>query len=720
MSFSFSENELKKYSNLLTPLFADACELAVLRDDGELIFLTQNDKEVTIQSLANRFVGELVKRESEPQTVSISIDKHLLMASYLDLPEEGAQVVLLFDRQHDNFKAISEKSALSEFVVAISDIVSADIMAIKELDDMANELAERYEELNLVYDTESQLQDVNKVYLALKEIVSGCLNYLNVELSLIYLPEKDIFISSGSSVESSESKDGLLRVTQDLYDELKDAKASLVLNDAGAVKQQYIGFDHKVLAVPIKSDSEVFEGILMIAKENSKPDFTNSDRNLLEVMAKKATRIVISNYDSLTGLLNREAFERRVSDLFSKSEGEQQLHALLNIDLDDFQVVNETFGHEIGDKVLVSVANVIRQHVRDSDAVSRLSSDQFAVLLYNCLHESGLSIAQIIAEAIKAIDLSKDDKVVELSASIGVAIIDGDTLNMEVALGDAEVAKDAAKEAGKNRVMVFERDDSELVTRRENMKWVSRIRAGLRENRFVLFAQPIVPLGEKGISHIEILLRMTDEKGKLHSPFAFIPAAESYHLMPDIDRWVIASTLTTLILHEESYPNKPLNVAINLSGQSFSNESFLEFVIGWLERINFPASRITFEVTESAAISNMIKAHRFISEVKSKGCQFSLDDFGTGLSSFSYLKELPVDYLKIDGSFIKDILNDPVAETMVSAINQVGHVMKLETIAEYVENDDIKAHLAVMGVDYGQGYGIAKPCALTDFIEQMQ
>ncbi|MFW2374797.1 MAG: EAL domain-containing protein, partial [Gammaproteobacteria bacterium] len=308
----------------------------------------------------------------------------------------------------------------------------------------------------------------------------------------------------------------------------------------------------------------------------------------------------------------------------------------------------------------------------------------------------------------------------EISATIGVALIDANTQSSASILSESELARDTAKDLGKNRVHVFQSEDGELLRRKDQMQWVTRIKSALREDRFVIYGQPIVPLQDSSVPHhIEILLRLQDEDGSILTPWTFLPAAERYHLMPEIDRWVVNQTLTMLSEQNNRHAGMQIKVAINLSGQSLGNEEFLDFLLHRLDQVDFSLENICFEVTESAAISNLAEAQHFMSVLKEKGCRFSLDDFGTGLSSFAYLKNLPVDYLKIDGSFVKEIVNDPISDAMVSAINQVGQVMGLKTIAEFVENDAIKDHLKKLGVNYAQGYGVGKPRPILEQLEDM-
>jgi diguanylate cyclase (GGDEF)-like protein/PAS domain S-box-containing protein len=418
-----------------------------------------------------------------------------------------------------------------------------------------------------------------------------------------------------------------------------------------------------------------------------------------------------ASHDSLTGLYNRAEFERRLQALIERTHADKQ-HALLYIDLDQFKVVNDTCGHAAGDQMLCQVATLMHGRMRESDTLARLGGDEFGVLLENCPTDNGRQIAENILDAIRGFRFAWDDKIFMVGASIGLVQIAGEGLDGTRLLAAADTACYAAKDEGRNRVQVFNASDSETIRRSGEMNWVARINRAFDENRFRLHWQAIEPLqaGLRQERHGEILLRMIDDHGVLVPPAAFLPAAERYNLMPRVDRWVVRQSLRWLADH----PEESQCGAINLSGQSLGDEQLLDFVIEQLRHTAIAPGRICFEITETAAIANLTKAIRFIGALRERGCRFSLDDFGSGLSSFGYLKNLPVDFLKIDGGFVRNITRNSIDQAMVAAINNIGHVMGLATIAEFVESDDIKALLCAQGVDFGQGYGIARPVALDD------
>ena len=415
-----------------------------------------------------------------------------------------------------------------------------------------------------------------------------------------------------------------------------------------------------------------------------------------------------ASHDTLTGLVNRREFERRAEQLLSTIRQENSEHALCFMDLDQFKIVNDTCGHTAGDELLRQLSVVLQNTVRHSDTLARLGGDEFGVLMEHCSLDDAHRVATSLQKAIQEFQFSWEGKMIKIGVSIGLVPITDDLVSLTELLIHADAACYMAKDQGRNRIHVYHDEDLELAQRHGEMQWASRLNHALEEDRLCLFAQSIVPLDGSTDDHYELLIRMIDEEGKIVPPGSFLPAAERYNLIAKIDNWVIKNSFRLLAENPE-FLNKIHFCSINLSGQSITENEFLNFVIDQLDKVGLPGEKICFEITETAAISNLSKAIKFISTMKGFGCLFALDDFGSGLSSFGYLKNLPVDYLKIDGMFVKNIVDDPIDHAMVKSINDIGHVMGMQTIAEFVENETIKNMLKEIGVNYGQGYGIGKP-----------
>ena len=416
-----------------------------------------------------------------------------------------------------------------------------------------------------------------------------------------------------------------------------------------------------------------------------------------------------ASHDVLTGLVNRREFENRLERALRSAKARETSYALCHLDLDQFKIVNDSCGHGAGDALLGQVGQLLKSKVRWRDTLSRLGGDEFGVLLEACSLDEALRTAESLREAVRQCRFQWEDRGFRLGVSIGVVPIAPENEDVASVLSAADSACQAAKELGRNRVHCFEENDIDLMRRRREMQWAARINAALEEGRFDLYRQTIMPLQrEEAGLHYEVLLRMRDEQGKIITPDNFIAAAERYGLTPSIDRWVVENTLRWLV-SEADERDKLAMCSINLSGQSLGDDKFLPFVIEQFHRTGIDARRICFEITETAAIASFSQANRFIQALKELGCKFALDDFGTGLSSFGYLKHFPVDFLKIDGGFIKEILHDPIDREMVRSINEIGHLTNKRTIAEFAENEDIITMLRNLGVDYAQGYGVARP-----------
>jgi len=424
-----------------------------------------------------------------------------------------------------------------------------------------------------------------------------------------------------------------------------------------------------------------------------------------------------ASHDQLTGLYNRHEFERRTEILLAKLHAEKAEHAICFLDLDQFKVINDTCGHAAGDELLRQLGPLLQSVVRQRDTLARVGGDEFAVLMEYCSLDNAERLTKALLKALQNYRFTWGDSTFRVSASIGLAEITEDVRDLSTLLKNADAACYMAKDSGRNRVHLYCPNDQELAQRQGEMEWVSRIYRAMSENQFCLYAQAIKCL-DRGTGegrHYEILLRIIDDDGVMIAPGAFLPAAERYNLIAELDRWVVTETIK-LIVANPAFMESVGFISINLSGKTLTDESFLGFLLTSLQKSGLNGEKICFEITETAAIANLNVAQKFIQALQEMGCKFALDDFGSGLSSFAYLKNLAVDYLKIDGMFIKDIASDEITHAMVKSINDIGHVMGMQTIAEFVENEEIEELVRELGVDYAQGYGIEKPQPLSEIL----
>ncbi|HTV95060.1 MAG TPA: PAS domain S-box protein [Steroidobacteraceae bacterium] len=456
-------------------------------------------------------------------------------------------------------------------------------------------------------------------------------------------------------------------------------------------------------AAPIRDRAGNLIGAVMVFHDVSK------ERRLHRALHYQAS------HDALTGLINRREFESRLTRAVESARGGAACRqVLLYLDLDQFKLVNDTCGHPAGDQLLRQITGVLQSRVRPGDVLARLGGDEFGILLADCSLDQALRVADTLRQAIRDYRFIWQDGVLAIGVSVGIVQITESTPTVASVMSAADVACYAAKDQGRNRVQLYRPD--EVPERHREMHWVSKLTRACDEGRFELFYQPIVPIGPGGAEteHFEVLLRLRDEGGALVAPAEFIPAAERYNVMPSIDRWVVRQALDRMV-HRAASGVKPYTIAVNLSGTSLNDERFLEYVIAQLSAHDLAPGAMCFEITETAAIANLGNVAHFMRELKARGCHFALDDFGSGLSSFMYLKTLPVDYLKIDGQFIENVTSDPVDRSMVEAISQVGRAMRIKTIAERVESADVLAELGRLGIVFAQGFHLAKPQSTAGF-----
>jgi len=460
-----------------------------------------------------------------------------------------------------------------------------------------------------------------------------------------------------------------------------------------------------------------------IMKDNLSRLVPAVQREVRESESRKARRqaeqtiIHMAYHDALTGLANRNEFEHRLKDAITASKLRHIQHGLMYLDLDQFKIINDTCGHVAGDELLRQLSILLNSQIRETDTLARLGGDEFGILLDNCPIDTATTIAQNIISKVSDFIFQWQSKSIDITASVGLVAINNKSRNVSAVLSSADIACYTAKDLGRNRIYIYKEDDKELLRRHGEMQWVSRIRTAITNNEFELFRQNMMILGktetEAMTAHpsFEFLIRLKDNNGEIIPPGAFIPAAERYNLMPDLDRWVIDRAFRYLsdnfqrIISNEN----PVYAFINLSGASLSDDKFFDYIRDKFKEYNLNQKIVCFEITETAAITNLQLAIDFIRDIKEQGCSFALDDFGSGLSSFTYLKNIPVDFLKIDGSFVRNMIYDNMDEAFVIAINQLGHVADLKTIAEFVENEQTLDMLNKIGVDYAQGYGIHLP-----------
>ena len=548
-------------------------------------------------------------------------------------------------------------------------------------------------------------------------ILKTAMEHMDCALVALWVPDKNIGLSMTRS-GNPMSPESLLRAQQHLMAWMQLQQRTIVVNHISKVASD-VAAPYKILACPVRHPSERVMGVMALFNPASAHDFDSHQTRVAELLAKKVTVIIQAQYDAGTGLMTRHAFERQAKSLLSAAT-ESATHCILYLDIDRLHVINETFGMHVGDDVIVSVAECMAKELPPKALSARISGDRLAALI----PDSGMEVAAKLAERIRAAAAAIVPRAgqgsFEVSVSVGVAPVGRAENALAHALATAEIACKAAKDRGRNRVEVFQDSDQSIIRRHTDILVIGKLRDALGNDSFRLDAQPILPLrGNYGRPRFELLIRMLGDRGEIIPPSKFLSSAERYQLMPTVDRWVVHRACELLGEHSAAVGEDIARFAINLSGQSLQDDSFLAYVVEEIRASKLPPNVLCFELTETATIGNLEKAQHFLRTLQDLGCQFALDDFGTGVSSLAYLKDLSVNYLKIDGSFVRDSLNNTRSESMIKAIAQLAKVMCMETIAEYVETDQLRARMADLGVDYGQGFAMGKAQPLNDLLAEL-
>lgn len=518
-----------------------------------------------------------------------------------------------------------------------------------------------------------------------------------------------------------ESVDEMLRGIADTF--LMQARNRTGAEASGPLIRNKVRYENggpligRFVVAPVPDASGDLAGIVMLFRPMTEDAFNEEHLGQAAQLSRQLARLLSLPADPVTGLIARAGIEKLVSWRLS-ALGERSESSVLYGDIDQLHVVNDIVGFEAGDRAIATVAHALAGALANEDAVlSRLSGDRFTIFLPDCPLPKAQKVAARLRDAVQARSLIMGDENIPLSISFGAAILRNGERSFDHALAGAEVACKTAKERGRNRVEIYQVSDTSMIRRRDDISIVGRLRSALEQGRYQIFGQPIASLlTPEAVHRYEMLLRIVDEKGRLVLPSHFMSSATRYQLLPQIDRCVVTDVLNHLRTASARPGFKPLHVSINLSGPTISDEAFLDWLQMQLDESGIDGSWLTFELTETAAVGNMEQAQSLMSKLGARGCRFAIDDFGTGLSSLTHLKNLQFSSLKIDGSFIRDILHNERSQSLVRAVAQLASAMGMETIAEYVETPEICMRLIELEVQFGQGYAIGKPRPLNGIL----
>ncbi len=551
----------------------------------------------------------------------------------------------------------------------------------------------------------------------LKAILEQAIEHVGASTAALIVPDKSIALLRSSAQRASDTQ-LVARAHRQLLSMAQIRRDPVIINKLAPNSVMGL-LPYKILSCALRSGAGKTIGVLAVFRDDLGPPFTDRDARMTEALARKAIGVIEINYDTLSGLYTRPAFENRVRAVVSDARSTLQWTALY-IDVDQLHVINDSLGMHVGDSVLGKLGELVRSRLPPGAFASRISGDRFAVLLPT-QPEDAEKFSESLREGVEHLGTMHGTSRLHVSVSIGVALLDTAAGELMHSLATAETACKAAKDRGRNRVEVYKANDLSLARRFADINIAGHVRAAIDTNRLQLYSQLILPFAhaEDPRPHFELLLRMLDENGQTVGPDRFLSAANRYQLMPEIDRWVVNKAFESLEPHREVLAGRAISFAINLSGQSLNDEEFVEFLLGKIAGSGLDPAVLCFELTENATIGSMSRAESFFRRLRALGCGVALDDFGTGLSSLAYLRQLPVTMLKIDGSFVREILKDPRTESMVRAIAQLARSMSIATVAEYVETEEIRTRIATLGVDYGQGFAIGRPAPLVDLLAEL-
>jgi diguanylate cyclase (GGDEF)-like protein len=552
----------------------------------------------------------------------------------------------------------------------------------------------------------------------LQQLLLQTIEHLMARTGALLVPEKGVMLVRSASGTPPDTQ-FLMRAHRRLLSLAQTQREPMIFNET-LIPGSPDSFPYRVLACPLRSRAGRAIGVLVLLRDAAAETFSARDAHVAEILARKAIGVIESNYDALSGLYTRPALERRMRAVVANLKGNQHWSALY-INVDQLHIINEKFGMHVADALLGQLGELIRQRLPPGAFGARISGDRFAVMLPAEAADAE-RFAESLREGTERLVVNQGEGGhLPISISVGVAPLDATQPELTHALATAETACKAAKDRGRNRVEVYQASDVSIVRRFADIGIAPRLHEAIAQGRLHLNAQLILPFAttENARPHYELLLRMIDEEGRTVGPDSFMSAAMRYQLMPVIDRWVIDHVIESLKPRATILEGKAIGFAINFSGQSLSDDEVCERLVEGIANSGLDPELFCIELTENASVANLGRAEQLIRRLRQLGCGVALDDFGTGLSSLSCLRQLPVSMLKIDGSFVRDVLKDPRAESMVRAIAQLARSMSITTVAEYIETEAIGARIAELGVDYGQGFAIGKPIPLADVLYEL-
>ncbi len=717
----FDATSFNPYGQLLKLLLPRALNIAIHDRNGVLLWSADACETGELREVVE---DEIARSQLEPP------EDGWCVARMLPLDRETAYVFPLRDAgQHllgivalscaEHGAAARSAELLTSLLRPALEVLNRELTSHYNIESLQRDLRARDGDLAVVLGedtgTHEQLNEVDDF----ARLVKACVKHIGSAVGALLIPEKNIAVyRTGDELAPGAGSELLNRTHRHLFSLAQVQRRTIVLNraiDTGPLAR----IEHKILACPVVYGARRVVGVLIFFKPLAGADFTLREIHLVELLARRTSQILLHAYDAGTGLLTRPALEKRAVNAL-RAQRDNEAHHVIYVDIDRLHVLNEIYGMHIGDEVITRVAALIRAVTTTRISAAKISGDRLALFMQNASMKEAAALAESLCEAIGNMGYTIGAKAVEVSASFGVAPVQHTEHPLSHALASAEAACKAAKDRGRGRVEVFQDADHSIIRRVEDVILIGAIREAIEHDLFHMEAQPIVDLQvDSGRRHYELLLRMTDSNGQSVTAEKFLLAAERYQLAPAIDRWVVNYVLEMVSAVAPQLQRVGACFAVNLSGQSLGDDEFLDFLQTKLRAHSSIAPLISFELTETAAVSNIVRAETLMRKLRDLGHDIALDDFGKGLSSLSYLKSLPVTCVKIDGELIRDLVQNPRSQAMVSAVVQLARAMKLTTTAECIESDAIHRIVAELGVDHAQGYAIGRPRPLEKVLQEL-
>ena len=711
--------EFESYTQLLRALLPRMTGVSIFDAAGDVLW----SNEMAVDGALGKLVAESMRAAADPASPGVLITHGEPLYIFWLRRGSGADQGRIFAAVLLRCRPGTETDQRSlgyvhAMVRPALDILARELQSREQILSLSGSLAEHDQDLDMLLKVSGgDAPDEEGGGDELKAVLRGAIEHIQGGLAAIIVPEKNLVLVRQQPDQAIEAS-LVARAHRHLMSSAQLRREAVIVNKL-QLQTGNPAHVYRILSCAIARPDGRAIGVLALFRPLSMPAFTPRQARLAELLARRVSAVIANSYDALTGLFNRPAFELRVKNALQQPNSKQRSWSALGVDINRTHVINDTYGMHIGDKVIAQVGELIRQRLTPGAMAARISSDRFAILLPAGLDDAA-AFAEALRQSAEQLGASIGDGTLSVSISVGVAAVEPRAQEFTHAFAAAETACKAANDRGRNRVEVFQEADESIVRRFTDINVITNLRAAITENRLHLYAQLLLPLGEVHRQpHFEILLRMRDTDGQTVGPDHFMSAALRYQLMPEIDRWVVAAAMRQLQPHAALLAGGGVVFTINCSGQSLKDNDFTKFLTAEIAASGIDPAALCFELTESAAVGNLVHTEALMRQLRKLGCGIALDDFGTGLSSLAYLRSLPISMLKIDGSFVRDVLTDAKAESTIQAIAQLARAMSLITVAEYVETEEIRHRIARLGVDYGQGFAIGRPVPIDEVLEHL-